>query len=284
MRTAQPDDLVLLVSSDRKRFIVRLQRDGELHTHRGVVQHNAILDTTPGASVASHMGARFTILRPSWNEILMTLPRATQIVYPKDIGLILLKLGVAPGTRMIEAGSGSGVLTTAFARYVTPGGHLYSYEAREDMLDRARSNVQRTGLEDAVTFHQQSIEAGFEQTGVDALFLDVREPWLYLGQAAEAMAEGAFFGAIVPTVNQVVDMVSGFVGHPFTDVEVIELLERRYKPVPERVRPLDRLTAHTGFLVFARHLSLPYHVGDRAPLAEDADDAESDDEPHGWMA
>jgi len=275
MRTAQPGDLVLLVSSDHKRFIVRLAPGDDLHTHRGVVAHDQILGQIPGASVSSHIGARFTLLRPSWNELLMTLPRATQIVYPKDIGLLLLRLSIAPGTRVIEAGSGSGVLTTALARYVTPGGHVYSYDVRPDMLERARANVARVGLEDAVTFSQRSIEAGFQETDVDALFLDVREPWLYLGQAAAAMAEGSFFGAIVPTVNQVVDLVAGLARQPFTDVDIIELLERRYKAVPQRVRPLDRLTAHTGFLLFARRLSAPYAMGDRARAARPEDDEDT---------
>jgi tRNA (adenine57-N1/adenine58-N1)-methyltransferase len=254
---AQPDDLVLLVSFDHKRFIVRLAPGDALHTHRGIVSHDDVIGRHPGARVLSHLGCKFTVLRPSWDELLMTLPRATQIVYPKDVGLILLKLAVVPGARVVEAGSGSGILTTALARYVTPGGHVYSYEARADMIQKAQANVRRAGLEQAVTFRQRSIEAGFDEDDADALFLDVREPWLYLRQAAQALSEGGFFGAIVPTVNQIVDLVGALYGQPFVDVEIIELLERHYKALPERVRPLDRLTAHTGFLVFARRLAAP---------------------------
>jgi tRNA (adenine57-N1/adenine58-N1)-methyltransferase len=185
----------------------------------------------------------------------MSLPRATQIVYPKDIGLILIKLSVVPGVRVVEAGSGIGILTTAFARYVKPGGHVYSYDALADMLEKAQANVRRAGLEGAVTFRQRTIEIGFEEDDADALFLDVREPHLYLAQAAAALCEGGFFGAIVPTINQVVELVGALARQPFTDVEILELLERHYKALPERIRPLDRLSAHTGFLVFARRLA-----------------------------
>jgi tRNA (adenine57-N1/adenine58-N1)-methyltransferase catalytic subunit len=257
MRLAAPGDLVLLISPDRKRFIIRLVAGGEFHTHRGVVQFDHCIGAPFGHPVTSHNGGRFTMLRPNMEEILKALPRATQIVYPKDIGYILLKLSIVPGATVIEAGSGSGVLTAALARYVTPGGHVYSYDAREDMIERARSNLDRIGLVDAVTFHQRSIEFGFAETDVDALFLDVREPWLYLLQATGALADGGFFGAIVPTINQVTELVKGLARGPFAEVEVSELLLRQYRPIPERVRPLDRLTAHTGYLLFARKTRTP---------------------------
>jgi len=253
MAHSQPGDIVLLISPDAKRFLVRLAPGDELHTHRGYVKHDDILTTPLGHVVLTHSGQRFRVLRPSVEEALMTLRRATQIVYPKEIGYILLKLSIVPGTRVIEGGSGSGVLASALARYVSPGGHVFSYEVREDMLSLARTNVERLGLEDAVTFHLRSMAQGFEETDVDALFLDVREPWMYLEHAATAMADGAFFGAIVPTMNQLVALVTALQRRDtFTDVEVNELLLREYKTIPERLRPLDRLTAHTGYLVFAR--------------------------------
>jgi tRNA (adenine57-N1/adenine58-N1)-methyltransferase catalytic subunit len=271
MPTLPPGELALLISPDRKRFMVRLQVGGELHTHRGVVRHDDILVAAVGGSVFSHNGARFAVLRPSMDEVLMTLPRNSAIVYPKDIGYILLKLSIVPGVTVIEAGSGSGVLTTALARYVTPGGHVHSYDARADMIALASANVERIGLADAVTFHQRSIEAGFLQTDVDALFLDVREPWHFLHQAVDAMAEGAFFGSLVPTINQVVQLVARLHREHFADIELVEILLRSYKTVPDRIRPQDRLTSHTGFLLFARKR---VRVARPDADADDADDGE----------
>lgn len=281
MSVARVDELALLISPDRKRFVVMLAEGESFHTHRGMIAHDDIIGQDFGRIVQSHNGARFTVLRPSMEEVLMTLTRATQIVYPKDIGYILLKLSVVPGARVIEAGSGSGVLTTALARYVTPGGHVYSYEGRPEMLAVAKSNIERVGLGDSVTFTQRSIEIGFEETDVDALFLDVREPWLYLDQALDAMADGAFFGSIVPTVNQVVNLIRGLLRRPFDDVEVGELMLRKYKAVPERVRPLDRMTAHTGFLLFARKTGAaqspdPGEAGDAGDQSRANDEALDD--------
>jgi tRNA (adenine57-N1/adenine58-N1)-methyltransferase len=201
-------------------------------------------------------------MKPSFEDLLLTVRRATQIVYPKDIGYILLKLSVSPGARVIEAGSGSGGLTCALAHYVSPGGHVYSYETREEMLALARENVARIGLEAAVTFRLRNVAEGLSEEDVDAVFLDLREPWHFLRQAAEALVPGGAFGAIVPTMNQVIALVAGLERSPFQDLEVSELLLRQYKPVHERVRPQDRLTAHTGFLVFARYI--PRQATDQA--------------------
>ncbi len=258
MSVPQPDDIVLLISPDRKRFVLQLAPGAAMHTHRGMIYHDAILQTPYGGTVLSHTGHRFTVLQPTMEEALMSLRRATQIVYPKEIGYILLKLSILPGRRVIEAGGGSGVLTAALARYVCPGGHVYSYEARLDMLDLARQNVARLGLLDVVQFHHRRAEEGFLERDVDALFLDLREPWRYLESVGQALANGGFFGAVVPTANQLIELVAGLQRRSdFTDLEAVEILLRQYKPVAERLRPMDRLTAHTGFLVFARKLERP---------------------------
>ncbi len=247
-------DLVLLISPDKKRHVAVLAPGSVFHSHRGIVTHDDIVGQPAGVRVISHSGEPFTALRPSMEELLMTVRRATQILYPKDIGYLLLKLSIVPGARVIEAGSGSGALTCALARYVSPGGQVYSYETRPEMHALAQENVARLALSDAVTFHHRDIAEGFDERDVDAVFLDLREPWHFLVQAAEALSEGGFFGSLVPTLNQVISLVSGLDRGPFTDIEVSEILLRQYKPVPERLRPMDRLTAHTGFMTFARYL------------------------------
>jgi tRNA (adenine57-N1/adenine58-N1)-methyltransferase len=238
------------------------------HTHLGIIPHDELIGGELGSTVRSHTGRRFIIMRPSFDELLMTVKRATQIIYPKDIGYILLKLTIFGGTRVIEAGSGSGALTCAFARYVMPGGQVYSYEARADMLALAQTNVARLGLDEAVTFQQRDVIAdGFDQTDVDAVFLDLREPWQALDHAAAALVGGGYLGALVPTVNQVVDLASAIEHRGFGDVEIAEIMLRLYKTTGARVRPLDRLTAHTGYLIFARkvdrHAPRPFG-GDQA--------------------
>ena len=253
MHVAGENDLVLLIGQDRKQFVVRLVAGGQLQTHRGYLNHDDLLGQPLGREVHSHLDYPFVILQPSTSDLINQLKRTTQIMYPKDIGYVLIKLSVTPGNRIVEAGTGSGGLTLALARAVGPRGKVYSYEARPDILNLARKNLESLGLADWVSLKLRDIAEGFDETDVDALFLDVRRPWGYLPQAATALKDSGFFGAILPTTNQVSQLVGGLeeLG-TFGHIEVEEVLVRPYKAVPDRLRPMDRMVAHTGYLVFAR--------------------------------
>lgn len=256
MRIAQENDLVLLIGQDRKQFIIRLEAGGQLQTHRGYINHDELLGKPLGREIQSHLGYPFLLLEPSTFDLVNQLKRTTQIMYPKDIGYLLLKLNVMPGSRVLEAGTGSGGLTLALARAVGLEGSLYSYEVRADILNLARKNLAALGLDTRVEFKLRDIAEGFDETDVDTLFLDVRRPWAYLVQVVEALKDGGFFGAIVPTTNQVVELVAALeAGQTFGYIEVEEVLVRPYKAVPNRLRPMDRMVAHTGYLVFARKVS-----------------------------
>jgi tRNA (adenine57-N1/adenine58-N1)-methyltransferase len=263
MRIAQDQDLVLIIGQDRKETIVRLQAGGQLQTHRGCIQHDDLLGQPLGREIRSHLGYRFVVLEPSSFDLIRLLKRTTQIMFPKDVGYTLLKLNVMPGSRIVEAGTGSGGLTVALARAVGATGRVYSYEARPDILQLARKNLAALGLEGHVEFKQRDIVEGFDERDVDALFLDVRRPWAYLSQVAEALKPSGFFGAIAPTTNQIAALVRGLeMQQSFGAIEVEEILVRSYKPVPERLRPADRMVAHTGYLVFARRVDRQVTEGD----------------------
>ncbi len=253
MKTAQAGDWVLLLGPDEKRFFIRLAAGQQMHTHRGFLLHNAIIGQPFGSTVPTQLGARFLLLQPSTFDWVMHVKRISQIVYPKEIGYILLRLNIIPGARVVEAGTGSGALTLALSRFVRPDGRIYTYEERDDMLELARKNLERAGALDVVELKQRDIHFGFDEHDADALFLDVREPWLFLEQAHSALKGGGFFGSLVPTTNQLSDLLQEMeTVDGWADVEVLEILMRRYKPVAERLRPEDRMIAHTGYLVFAR--------------------------------
>lgn len=256
MRAAQENDLVLIIGQDRKQFIVRLRAGGQLQTHRGVVAHDELLGQPVGREVRSHMGYPFVVLEPSTFDLIHELKRTTQIMFPKDIAYVLMKLNVMPGSRVVEAGTGSGGLALALARAVGPDGRLYSYEARADILRLAQKNLEALGLASNVDFKLRDIGEGLDEQDVDALFLDLRQPSDYLEQAAASLKDGGFFGAILPTTNQVAELIYALEAtRTFAHIEVEEILVRPYKAVPGRLRPTDRMIAHTGYLVFARKVS-----------------------------
>ncbi|NPA30919.1 MAG: tRNA (adenine-N1)-methyltransferase [Chloroflexi bacterium] len=238
-------------------FLFRLTPGEQLHTHKGVIEHDALIGLPWGSRVTTHLGVPFYVLPPSLSDVLRETKRRTQILFPKDIGYILLRLSVGPGTHIIEAGTGSGALTTALAYAVGDTGRVYSYERRAEMQALARENLALWGLDARVTFHLHDIAAGFHEQGVDALFLDVPTPEAYIAQARAALRLGGFFGALVPTTNQVSRLVAALEEHHFAFIEVAEILLRFYKPVPERLRPTDRMVAHTGYLIFARPVVAP---------------------------
>lgn len=271
-KTVQPNDLGLFISRDHKRFLIRITPGEKLHTHRGIIEYDACIGGTWGREILSHMNYPFLLLDPSTADLVQDIKRTTQIIYPKDIGYILIKLSIQSGTTVIEAGSGSGGLTLALARAAMPGGRVISYEIRPDVQNLARKNLERVGLLDRVDLKLKDIEAGFDETGVDAVFLDVPEPSRYLHVAAKALRGGGYFGTLVPTTNQVVRLLEALALQPFGFIEVEELLLRGYKTVAQRLRPMDRMIAHTGYLLFARKI-------DRVPEAESPVEVNADFTP-----
>jgi tRNA (adenine57-N1/adenine58-N1)-methyltransferase len=256
MKLAQEDDLVLLISARGKRFIIRLSAGASQHTHRGVIQHDELIGQPLGRRIRSHLGEWFLALEPSTHDLMMNVRRHTQVIYPKEAGYVLLKMNLYSGQKVIEAGSGSGALTLALVRAVAPEGRVYSYESRPEMQRNALRNLKRVSLSDYVEFKTRDIAEGFDEVDVDALFLDVRTPWDYLEQTRQALRSGGFFGALLPTTNQVSDLVAGLQNRNFGDIEVEELLLRSYKPVPARLRPADTMVGHTGYLIFARKIEV----------------------------
>jgi len=139
----------------RKRFLVRLRQDEVQHTHKGLIPHADIIGQPSGTRLATHLGDHYVALLPSLHDIIMSIQRISQIVYPKEIGYILLKLNVGAGSRVIECGTGSGAMTIALAHAVRPEGRVYTYERRADMMRVAAKNLANAGLEDWVDLKER---------------------------------------------------------------------------------------------------------------------------------
>ena len=254
---ARAGDIAQLVGLRHKNFIITLKEGARLETHRGILQHDDLIGKPWGSQVFSHMGSPFFLLQPSLADLLNDLPRNTQILYPKDIGFILLTMGIGPGKKVIEAGTGSGSMTIALAYNVSTEGQVISYEVRPEMQSLAKKNLERVGLAARVDFKLRDIAEGFDETDADAFFLDVPNPYDYISQVRAALKPGGFFCSLIPTVNQVELLLTALRRERFAFIEVCEVLVRYYKPEPTRLRPTDRMVAHTGFLVFGRRIEPP---------------------------
>jgi len=274
--------MVQLVGHDKRYFIFRVETGGRLHSNRGVVEHDQLIGREWGCEVFSHLHHPFFVLIPSTDDLIRDIKRSSQIMYPKDIGFILMKMSIHPGLTVVEAGTGSGGMTTVLAQAVGAEGHIYSYDVRADMQNLARRNLEKVGLAGRVTLKQRDIAEGFDEVDADALFLDVPNPWDYVAQARRALKGGGFFGSILPTTNQVSDLLVALRRESFDFLEVCEVLIRYYKTVPARLRPTDRMVAHTGFLVFGRPVTFaepPAPEAEAAAEGEDVPAAEAETDP-----
>ena len=251
---ARDGDLAQLVGLRHKHFILTLQAGSKFETHRGILQHDDLIGKPWCTQVFSHLGSPFFLLQPSLADLLIELPRTTQILYPKDIGFILVTMGVGHGQTVLEAGTGSGSMTTALAHAVGPAGRVISYEVKPDVQNLARKNLTRFGLDSRVDFKLRDIQMGFDETEADSFFLDVPNPYDYIGQVRTALKSGGFLGCLVPTFNQIEKTLQALHHNNFAFIEVCEILLRYFKPEPARLRPTDRMVAHTGFLIFARRI------------------------------
>lgn len=258
----QNGQLVLLINPKGKRYLHKFDPEGEVHTHDGRIFMSELAEAGFGSTVKTHLGKPYLVLRPTVHDLIKGVKRQTQIMYPKEIGYLILKLGIGPGCTVIESGTGSGGLTLALAWYVGDTGKVITYERREDFYNLARKNLERVGLEHRVERINKDIAEGFDHSGADALFLDVRTPWEYLHHIPDAVLPGSVCGFLLPTTNQVSRLLGELERGPFDGVEVVEILLRRYKPVAERLRPEDRMVAHTGFLIFARYMQPLAPAGD----------------------
>ncbi|WP_457568729.1 tRNA (adenine-N1)-methyltransferase [Desulfurobacterium sp.] len=256
MSVIKKEDTVIFYDRDKnKKYIINLALTPKFGTEYGIIEAENVVGLEYGSEVKTHKGYPFVVLPATLHDFIMyKLNRLTQIVYPKDAAYILLRLDVKPGDRIIESGIGSGAMTAVFAQAVGKNGQVISYEKREEFIKNALSNLRKMGLDDRVTVKHRDISEGFDETDVDAVFLDVREPWLYLQHAYNALKSGRMLGILVPTVNQIIKTLEMLENMSFIDIEVLEILLRHYKTVPERLRPEDRMPAHTAFLIFARKI------------------------------
>ena len=254
---ARDGDMALFVGArDEKRYLIKLQAGGAFHSNHGIVRHDDCIGQPWGRVVRTQLGVAFLVLEPSTADLIKHIKRNTQIMFPKDIGYILLKLAVRPGRLVVEAGTGSGGMTLALALATAPLGRVVSYELRPEMQALAIKNMEKNGVAPGlVEFKLRDIAEGFDETEADSFFLDVPQPWDYIGQVSKCLRSGGFFGAIIPTMNQVIQTLAGLEAGPFGLIEAEELLLRPYKAVSTRVRPVDRMVAHTAYLIFARKLA-----------------------------
>jgi tRNA (adenine57-N1/adenine58-N1)-methyltransferase len=246
---------VLLVDAKDRRYLITLVPGATFHTHAGIVGHDDLIGTEEGSTVVGSTGRSFLVLRPTLSDVVLKMPRGAQVIYPKDLGAILVAADIGPGQRVLEAGVGSGALSMTVLR---AGASVVGYELRPDFAERAAANVAAAlGAGADYRVEIRDVTEGIDERGLDRILLDMPEPHHVVAAAARALRPGGILLAYLPTINQTALLRQALDAEeaPFGLAETQEILRRTWHVEARSVRPDHRMVGHTGFVTTARRLA-----------------------------
>ena len=250
-------DVAIVYDRRQRRYRVALRPGALVETHLGYVRHDEIIGRREGFFLVTNKGHRLFVARPSFADAVRELPRQSQVIYPKDLGALLMHADVYPGARVVEVGLGSGAASAALLRAVGPEGSLVTYEVRADVVEASRRNVAELapGADNHRIVVADAYAEGIGAGEIDRVVSDVPEPWRLLESAADALRTGGVFAAYLPTVLQVHEFVMRLSRDERWHMpETVEVLERPWRFSETSARPEHRMVGHTGFITTARRV------------------------------
>lgn len=244
----------MLIDRRGRQYMVKLTNGEVFNSHNGHFKHDSLLNKPPGSWIKTSQGNLMLALYPTMGDFTKLMPRTATVVYPKDLGAILVSGDIFPGAKVLEAGCGSGAVTISLMRAVGDKGHVYSYDIREDMIDRARRNVEEMlpGMTN-VSIQLGDVSNIIEHDDLDRIVLDLPEPWKVVENASKSLVLGGIFVSFLPTILQVHELSETLKVNPnFSLVETSELMVRSWHVAQRSIRPDHRMIGHTGFITTAR--------------------------------
>ncbi len=263
----QAGERILLIDSKGRKYLLTLIPDATFHTHAGIVSHADIIGVAEGSTIVGSTGRRFLVLRPTLADIVLKMPRGAQVIYPKDLGAILMAADIGPGMHVLEAGVGSGALSMTLLR---AGATVVGYELRQDFANRARNNVEAAlGADLDYRIEVRDVTDGIDEQGLDRIVLDMPEPWRVVPAALVSLRPGGILLAYLPTINQTSQLREALDDDEWGLADSVEILRRSWHVKERSVRPDHKMIGHTGFITTARRLCpTPTEQQDNANNAE----------------
>jgi tRNA (adenine57-N1/adenine58-N1)-methyltransferase len=254
------NDLIYLILDNRRKWLVKVEEGGVFQTHKGIIKFDEIIGKPFGSVVFSQpyetQGYKFYVLKPLPSDYVIYMSRKTQIIYPEDAGLILIYSGIGPGSKVIEAGCGSGALTCILGNYVRPDGYIFSYDIREKSLKRALSNVLKAKLQDFVSIQYGDILIDdLGHTNVDSVVLDMPQPWKAIERIKYYLKLSGTLVSFSPAIEQVKKTTFALQENGFYEINTYELIKRKFQVKKNATHPEVRMIGHTGYMTFARKIN-----------------------------
>jgi tRNA (adenine57-N1/adenine58-N1)-methyltransferase len=278
METIKEDSFILVYRDRRRKWLVRPLDTPKLHTHLGILDCKSLVGKPYGVLAVTTMNDTLYILKPTLEDIVMKFARRTQVIYPKDLAMIVIRCGIHPGSRVFEAGTGSGAATATFASLVAPSGQVYSYDLNTEFQNIAKKNLEKFGLMGVITLKNKDAKEGIDETDLDAALIDMGDPWELVANVKKALAPSAMMAAICPTMNQAERLTAKMKEEGFVDVESMEVLVRNLEARPGMTRPSQIMVAHTCYLTFGRKtegVAITREEAPEEPAAEEQPPAET---------
>lgn len=245
---------VLFYYNQTKKWLIKVSKKEKFHTHIGIINHADAIGKEYGSRLVTNKDRYVYLLRPTTFDFIMRIQHGTQIVYPKDIGYIISRIGVQSGYKIVEIGTGSGSLTTYLASIVKPRGHVHTFDVDEKFIKIAQRNIQKAGMSKYVTIKNLDIKSTkkIPTTDADAVIVDLGDPWTVVPQARKILKGSGSFVAICPTMNQLEKLSGELVNNEFTDIESTEIILRNLDAREGKTRHSFMGIGHTTYLCFAR--------------------------------
>lgn len=231
-----------------------LSKEKSFHTHVGTILHDQIIGLEPGSRIQSSTNHQLLVFSPTLDDFVEEMPHATQVIYPKDQGIILAYGDIFPGAKILEAGLGSGALTLSLLRAVGDKGKVITYEIKEEIIAKAVASIESMNQStNNLEIKVQDIYEGIDEHNLDRIVLDLPSPWLVIPHAEKSLVNGGLLVSFLPTIFQVFELHESLKAtKSFEMMESFEVLLRPWSIGNRSVRPQHRMVAHTGFITTAR--------------------------------
>jgi tRNA (adenine57-N1/adenine58-N1)-methyltransferase len=245
---------VLFYYNPSKKWLVKISKKDELHTHIGVLKHADAIGKEYGSRLVSNKDKYVYLLKPTMYDYVMKIQHGTQIVYPKDLGYIVARAGIQNGQKIVEIGTGSASLTSFVASIVKPRGHVYTFDVDENFMKIAAKNLKKSGMEKYVTQQNLDIKTAKKMPveEADVALIDLGDPWTVIPQVRKMLKGSGSVFAICPTINQLEKLTMALVENEFTDIESTEHILRTIDAREGKTRHSFQGIGHTTYLCFAR--------------------------------
>ena len=251
MKKVEKGDIIVLIDSAFRKFIVDTNSKTDKIKGVGVIDPGSLVGKLYGKQIQIG-NKQFWILLPSLQDKLQSLKRRAQIILPRDAAHIVMNCSVESGNTVLEAGMGSGSLTIALASAVAPNGRVISYDKREDFIEHALKNLKTAKLDKYVTTKIKDVTGGIDEKELDAIILDMPNPWEVVTHVWNALKIGRYFCSYSPLISQVEKTVKALRSQRFIEVKTVENIQREMVVSDHGTRPSFDMLGHTGYLTFAR--------------------------------